>query len=74
MELTDFLNIAQILISVVLIGVVLLQVRGTGFGTPFGGDSTTFRTRRGIQRTLYRLTIVLVGVFLFFSAWSVTAS
>lgn len=74
MQLRDFLNLAQILISAVLIGVVLMQVRGTGFGVGIGGVDTSYRTRRGIQRTLYRLTIVLVVIFLVFSIWSVTAS
>ncbi len=74
MELRDFLSFAQILVSTVLIVLVLLQVKGTGFGAALGGQDSTFRTRRGMQRTLHRMTIVLVAVFLLFSAWSVAAS
>jgi len=74
MELRDFLSFAQILVSTVLIVLVLLQVKGTGFGAALGGQDSTFRTRRGMQRSLHRMTIVLVGVFLLFSAWSVAAS
>jgi preprotein translocase subunit SecG len=74
MELRDFLALAQILVSSVLIVLVLLQVKGTGFGAALGGQDSTFRTRRGMQRSLHRLTIVLVGVFLLFSAWSVAAA
>ncbi len=74
MELRDFLSLAQILVSSVLIVLVLLQVKGTGFGAALGGQDSTFRTRRGMQRSLHRMTIVLVGVFLLFSAWSVAAS
>lgn len=74
MELRDFIALAQILVSLALIGVVLLQVRGTGFGAALGGQDSTYRTRRGVQRTLYRLTIVLVVVFLAFSSWSVAAA
>ena len=74
MELKDFLAIAQILISCVLSVLVLLQVKGTGFGANLGGQDSTFRTRRGMQRTMHRMTILLVGVFLAFSAWSVAAS
>ncbi|MGE0226905.1 MAG: preprotein translocase subunit SecG [Dehalococcoidia bacterium] len=74
MELRDFLSLAQILVSSVLIVLVLLQVKGTGFGAALGGQDSTFRTRRGMQRTLHRMTIVLVAVFLLFSAWSVAAS
>lgn len=74
MELRDFLSLAQILVSSVLIVLVLLQVKGTGFGAALGGQDSTFRTRRGMQRSLHRMTIVIVGVFLIFSAWSVAAS
>ncbi len=74
MELRDFLSLAQILISSVLIVLVLLQVKGTGFGAALGGQDQTFRTRRGLQRSLFRLTIVVTGVFLAFSAWSVAAA
>lgn len=74
MELRDFLSVAQILISALLIVVVLLQVRGTGFGAALGGQDSAYRTRRGLQRSLLRLTVVLVVIFLAFSAWSVAAS
>ena len=74
MELKDFLSIAQILISTILIVLVLLQVRGTGFGAALGGQDASFRTRRGLQRSMHRLTIVFVAVFIGVSAWSVAAS
>ena len=74
MELTDFLNLAQILISILLIVLVLLQVRGTGFGAALGGQDAQFRTRRGLARSMHRLTIVVVAVFIAMSAWSVAAS
>jgi len=74
MALRDFLSIAQILISAVLTVLVLLQVKGTGFGASLGGQESQFRTRRGVARTMHRMTIVLVMVFLLFSAWSVAAS
>jgi protein translocase SecG subunit len=53
---------------------VLLQVRGTGFGAALGGQDASFRTRRGVQRSLHRLTIVVIVVFIGISAWSVAAS
>lgn len=73
MGLNSFLNIAQILISAVLIVLVLLQVKGTGFGANMGGQESAFRTRRGMARTLHRLTILVVVVFFLFAAWSVAA-
>ncbi|MEX2376299.1 MAG: preprotein translocase subunit SecG, partial [Dehalococcoidia bacterium] len=74
MELRSFLSFAQILVSALLIVLVLLQVRGTGFGAALGGQDASFRTRRGVQRSLHRLTIVVVVIFVSMSAWSVAAS
>jgi preprotein translocase subunit SecG len=74
MELRSFLSIAMILVSTLLIILVLMQVRGTGFGAALGGQDYAFRTRRGIQRTLHRLTIAVVVIFLIVAAWSVTAT
>ena len=56
--------IAQIIVAVVLILVLLLQVRGGGLGGIFGQADTTFRTRRGLEKTLFQFTIVLVVVFI----------
>ena len=71
MDFASYLNLAQILVSLVLIFVVLLQARGSGFGGSLGGSGTFFRTRRGVEKTLFNLTIVLVIVFILMSAWSV---
>ena len=57
-----FLNLAQIVISVVLIAVVLLQTRNSGLGSSFGGDSI-YKTRRGLDRTLFQMTIALAILF-----------
>ena len=56
--------IAQIIVAVVLILVLLLQVRGGGLGGIFGQADSTFRTRRGLEKTLFQFTIVLVLVFI----------
>jgi preprotein translocase subunit SecG len=70
----DYLNLAQMLISIVLIVVVLLQTRGTDIGSAFGGGGgggSSFRTRRGLEKTLFQLTIVLAAIFVAISALSV---
>lgn len=74
MELRDFLALAQILVSALLVVLVLMQVRGTGFGAALGGQDYSFRTKRGLQRSLHRLTILVAVVFVAISAWSVAAS
>ena len=64
------LNVAQILVSLVLVLVILLQVRETGSGL-FGSAQASFRTRRGLEKTLFQGTIVLAVVFLVMSIISV---
>ena len=59
-----YLNVAQIVLSIALILVILLQVRGGGLGGIFGQADTVFRTRRGVEKTLFQLTIVLVVLFI----------
>ena len=59
-----YFSIAQIVLSTALILAVLLQVRGGGLGSIFGQDSTAFRTKRGVEKTLFQLTIVLVVLFI----------
>ncbi len=59
-----YFSIAQIVISIALILAVLLQVRGGGLGGIFGQASTVFRTKRGVEKTLFQLTIVLVVLFI----------
>ncbi len=71
MELKDYLSVAGALISVALIAVILIQVRGEGLG---GLQSGSFvRTKRGLEKTLFQLTIVLVVLFLTISALAVAA-
>jgi preprotein translocase subunit SecG len=68
----SLLNVAQIIIALMVVVVILAQVRGGGLGGIFGGSGeSAFRTRRGIERTLFRFTIVLVVVFIILSMLSV---
>ena len=62
-----YLYIAQIVVAIALILVAMLQVRGGGLGGIFGQADTVFRTKRGVERTLFQLTIVLVIIFIILS-------
>ncbi|ADJ26761.1 preprotein translocase, SecG subunit [Dehalogenimonas lykanthroporepellens BL-DC-9] len=64
-----FLLIAQIIIAVTLGLSTLLQVRGGGLGGIFGQSDAVFRTKRGIEKTLFQLTIALVILFVLISIW-----
>jgi preprotein translocase subunit SecG len=57
------LKIIQIIISILLIVVILMQSRGTALGGVFGGSSTVFLTKRGIEKKLFILTIILAVLF-----------
>lgn len=64
------LGIAQIIVSIALVVAILLQNKGTGLGSVFGGDGSVFRTRRGAEKGLFQLTIVLAVVFALLSVAS----
>lgn len=69
MDVQDSLAVAAILLSIALIIVILLQVKGEGVG---GLQSGSFvRTRRGLEKTLFQLTIVLSILWLGVSALAV---
>ena len=58
------LNIAQIVISVLLVVAILLQQRGGGLSPVFGGEGGAYRTRRGAERAIFVATIALSVLFL----------
>jgi len=62
--LPKYFAIAQILVAIALIATVLFQLHGGGLGGIFGQAESTYRTRRGIEKTLFKLTIVLVVIFI----------
>jgi len=62
-----YFNVAQIILAVALILVILLQVRGGGLGGIFGQADTVYRTKRGVEKTLFQLTITLVVLFVIIS-------
>ena len=70
----SYLIIPQILIAIALIVTILLQLRGGGLGGIFGQADSVYRTRRGIEKTLFRLTIVLCVIFVIIATLSVASS
>ncbi len=67
-------NIIQIIVSLALIVVITLQVKGGGLGGIFGQADTVFRTKRGFERRLFQATIVLVATFIIISIVSLLVS
>ena len=58
--------IIQLLVSVLLVLIILSQVK-EGSGGLFGSAQSTVRTRRGVEKTLFQITIVLSIIFLVIS-------
>lgn len=66
MDASDIINVFQILVALIMIAAVLMQAKGAGMGNIFGGASgggDSFRTRRGVERVLFRGTIALIIIF-----------
>ncbi|MEI6835310.1 MAG: preprotein translocase subunit SecG [Candidatus Falkowbacteria bacterium] len=58
-----WIKIAQVIVSVLLIVAILLQNRGTGLGSAFGGSGGVYLTKRGLEKKLFIATIVLAVIF-----------
>lgn len=61
----NIVTIAQIIISILLIAIILIQQKGSGLGSAFGGESgNLYSTKRGVEKILFYATIVLAVAFL----------
>jgi preprotein translocase subunit SecG len=71
--LVPYVEIIQILISIGLITIILVQAKGSGgLGGIFGGEGRgVYRTRRGVERTLFNVTVGLAVAFFVVSIASV---
>lgn len=65
--MTTFVLIAQIIVSVLLVVLVVLQTQSSGAGSIFGSDTSVYRTRRGLEKTLYQATIAVSVIFIMIS-------
>ncbi len=65
--MSPFLALGQILVSIGLVVAILLQARGAGLSSAIGGDASVYRSRRGIEKTLFQFTIALGVLFVIFS-------
>lgn len=70
MTLTDYLKVATVVVATCLVGLVMLQARNGGLGDMFGGENL-YRTRRGVEKTVFDMTVVFSGLFLLLAFLSV---
>lgn len=59
----NIFTVIQVIVSVLLVIVIVLQRRGTEAGIAFGGGGESFRSKRGLEKFLYYATIVLGVIF-----------
>jgi len=69
-----YISIAQIVLSIALILAILFQVRGGGLGGIFGQPDTVYRTKRGVAKTLFQITIALIILFIVVSVLALKMS
>ena len=70
----NYLIIAQIVVAAALVAVITLQVRGGGLGGIFGQPESVYRTRRGVEKSLFQFTIGLTILFVIICIWIVGIS
>ncbi|OGH82199.1 MAG: preprotein translocase subunit SecG [Candidatus Magasanikbacteria bacterium RIFOXYC2_FULL_40_16] len=61
--MVGIISIIQVISAILLIIVVLMQQKGSGLGVAFGGSSNVYSSKRGLDKVLYRATIVFSIVF-----------
>jgi len=61
--MNDIITIIQIVVAVLLVVSILVQSRGASLGEAFGGSSAFYGTRRGSEKGLFIVTVVLASLF-----------
>lgn len=73
--MTIYLNLAQIVIAIALIVIIMLQTKGAALGGVFGrSDSAVYKSRRGIEKTVFNVTIGLSVLFFVLAMLNVMAA
>ena len=62
--MNPIISILQIILAILLILIIIIQQKGTGLGSTFGGDLSFYRTKRGAEKMIFNLTIVLAVLFI----------
>jgi preprotein translocase subunit SecG len=67
----NIILVVQLVISCLLMAAILLQAKGVGLGRAWGGGGEFYRSKRGVEKILFKLTVVLAVLFFFSSLVSV---
>ena len=69
-----YISLAVIVVVGLLVASILMQVRGAGGGLFGGGSTQSFRTRRGLEKTLFQFTITLAVIFVILALLNIIVS
>lgn len=62
--MTNALRVFQIIVSLGLILLIVLQAKGVGLGRAWGGGGEFYKSRRGVEKLIFKVTVVLAALFL----------
>lgn len=62
--MNPLVSLIQIILGILLIIAIIIQQKGSGIGTSFGGDTSFYRTKRGAEKLTFNLTIILAIFFI----------
>lgn len=66
------ISLLQIILGILLVLVIIIQQKGTGLGSTFGGELSFYRTKRGAEKLLFYITIILASTFILLSLVGLT--
>ena len=58
------ITILQVITSIILIGLVMIQERSSGLSSVLGGSATPYHVRRGAEKTVFTGTVITAAVFI----------
>jgi protein translocase SecG subunit len=61
--MSQYLAIAQLILSIAIVALILIQNKGAGLSSTFGGGNEVYLTKRGIEKWVIRATVVLITLF-----------
>jgi len=56
--------LVNIILSIMLVVVILLQAKGTGMGSSYGGSSDKYQSKRGVEKIVFQATVIITALFL----------
>lgn len=60
----NIISVIQLVTSVALITLIVLQAKGVGLGRAWGGGNEFYKSRRGVEKIIFQATVILVAIFL----------